>query len=126
MSHKCGSYMNTLRCTEQDCDRPVIVPLGSSVFCTGHFIAYAYGQLQECSEQIKRREYLNDSAADRLIGVLTTIAGASVTVALESTDMNALERAQVVDILGSLTSLAEFLKEAGSPETVQRGRKDGW
>lgn len=102
-----------------ECDRAASVPLGTGLFCTIHFIAYSYRQLEECSEKIKKREHLDYFISNRFLGNVAEIARACVTIALDSTDVNGMEQAQILDILASITSLVESITTcslaSGSP-----------
>ena len=85
-------------------------------------IANAYGRLEECGDQVRKREHLDDLVLEKLLQTLADIAGGAVTVALEGTDVSVMEQAQILDILASVTSLAEplrhdTLRRAG----IQRG-----
>lgn len=99
--------MSTGLCTVPTCGQAACASLLSGHFCPSHFIAYSYRWLEECDEQIKKRGQLDGLVSERLLKTLIAIAGGAVTIALEGHDVNGMEQAQILDILASVTSLAD-------------------
>lgn len=99
--------MSTGLCTVLTCGQAACVSLPSGHFCRSHFIAYSYCRLEECDEQIKKRNRLDTLVSESLRKTLIAIAGGAVTIALESNDVNGMEQAQILDILACVTSLAD-------------------
>src|ERR1700683_109837 len=103
------TQMATDLCTVPICEQGASVSLPSGHFCQSHFITHSYRRLEECGEQIKKREHLDELVSERLRQALTEIAGGAATVALESKHVNDMEQAQILDILASVNNLAQFL-----------------
>ena len=103
--------MRTDLCSVPACGQATCVSLGKQPFCRSHFIAYSYHLLDECGEQIrKRQQHVDDFIPEKLLETLGAIAGAAVTVSLEAVNVSVMEQAQILDILATVTSLAETLR----------------
>jgi hypothetical protein len=101
--------MTTDLCTVPICEQGASVSLPSGHLCQSHFITHSYRRLEECGEQIKKRGHLDELVSERLRQALTEIAGGALTVALVGNRVSSMEQAQILDIMASVTNLAQFL-----------------
>jgi hypothetical protein len=104
--------MNTDLCTEAACNQAASVSLSGDSLCKFHFIARSYRWLEECNERIRKREHVNDLVSERIRRLLREIARGAVTVAFGDIDVNAMDQAQIMELLAAVTDLADSLPRA--------------
>jgi PilZ domain len=101
------------QCTVTSCNHRGCVSLEGDDLCRSHFIARCYSRLEECSAQIKNHQSSGPVIGQSLTETLSGIASQVAALGLAAKDLEAVEQAQLLDILFTAAHLMQSLRRSG-------------
>ncbi len=90
--------MKTELCSTSGCERPVAAAIQNLPLCREHFISRCYEELEGCARRLLERPF-RDADAEAVRELLGNCVGEATQLAQSATDLDNLERAQLLDIL---------------------------
>ena len=85
-------------CSEDHCESPALIMLGTKPRCLHHFIARCYEWL-DCLDPIIRRRIFVESETSRVQSMVEECSNRALLVSLRCEDLTNLDRSRLLDIL---------------------------
>jgi hypothetical protein len=99
-------------CYAPSCDHPGCVCFEGHDFCRAHFIASCYGKLEEYGHQLGKNDHWQMVSSETFVDSLSEIIDRVTTVGLESSDLDGIQQAQLLDILFTAGNLLKNLRRS--------------
>jgi hypothetical protein len=99
-------------CYEPSCDHPGCVCFEGHDFCRAHFIASCYDKLENYGHQLGNNDHWQMVSSETFVDILSEIIDRVTTLGLESTDLDSIHQAQLLDILFTAGNLLKNLRRS--------------